>query len=344
MYCGKPKTVKMTQSEFNEILKRYHQDRCTPAEVKLVEAWLDAVEKDTPAPDLKTTASASDMWRGVERRIGKAGQRAWSYRPIVRVAASVTVLALSLFLVLTFVKPDQLKQYIISGDDQMITFTNTGNKVEKIDLSDGSFVLVHPASEVHYPRVFSGDTREVSLSGEAFFEIAKDPEHPFLVHANEVTTRVLGTSFTIKAYKEQKEVVVAVKTGKVSVFSGADAYKQAHQARAEVILTPNQQVVYNREEGRVTRQLVEHPDIIQANASRELVYTNAPVTQVFNALEEMYGVDIQYDEKALSGCTITTEMTDEGLFERMDLICHVLSARYKVEDTIIVLEAEGCAR
>lgn len=332
----------MTQSEFNEILKRYHQDRCTPAELELVEAWLDAIEKDNPAPDLKM-ASASDVWRGVEKRIGETAPRKLSYWPIAKVAASVAVLALSLFLVLTFVKPDQLKHYILSGDDQMISFINTGESVEKINLSDGSFVLVHPASEIQYPKVFSGDTREVSLSGEAFFQIAKDPKHPFLVYANEVTTRVLGTSFTIKAYKEQKEVVVAVKTGKVSVFSGAAAYKQAHEAKAEVILTPNQQVVYNREEGKVTRKLVEHPDILQANASRELIYTNAPVNEVFSALEEMYGVDIQYDEQALSGCTITTEMTDEGLFERMDLICHVLSARYKVEDTTIVLEAKGCS-
>lgn len=335
------KNRKMTQGEFNDLLKRYHNDRCTPAEREYVESWLNAIEKhgaDTPSVN---KASASEMWQGVEKRIAEK-ERRLVYWPLAKIAASVAVLALSLFLVFTYTDPGSLMQQITSADGGMITYTNTGKETQTISLSDGSFVRVHPASELRYPKVFGGATREVYLSGEAFFDIAKDPQHAFLVYANEVTTRVLGTSFTVKAYKEQKEVIVAVQTGRVSVFSGSTEY-QAQQAGSAVILTPNQQVVYNREERKVTRKLVETPGIIAPVPSMELTYNNEPVIRVFDALEKMYGIDIQYDEKALAACTITTDMTDEGLFERMELICHVLNARYKVEDTTIVVEAEGCS-
>jgi ferric-dicitrate binding protein FerR (iron transport regulator) len=223
----------------------------------------------------------------------------------------------------------------------MITYTNTGTETQKIGFSDGSFVLVHPNSEVRYPEAFAGAVRAVHLSGEAFFEVAKDAEHPFIVYANEVTTKVLGTSFSIRAYKGQKEIVVAVKTGRVSVLSPGTPSKTIE---SEVILTPNQQVTYNRTEGRVTKHLVENPDIIVPIPSRELLYRDEPVTHVFEALEKMYGVDIRFDETALSGCTITTEMTDEKLFERMDVICHVLGGHYTVEDAVIVVDAKGCSK
>jgi transmembrane sensor len=330
----------MTRSEFNDLLKRYRNDRCTPAEREFVESWLNAIEKDAAdVSDINVhSISASEMWQGVEKRIADKAHKSISW-PLAKVAASVAVLALSLFLVFTYVKPGGLLPQTASADGDLVTYTNSEKAEQTIGLSDGSFVRVGPASEIRYPKVFSGATREVYLSGEAFFDIAKDPQHPFLVYANEVTTRVLGTSFTIRAHKEQKEVIVTVKTGRVSVFSGPST----QQAGAEVILTPNQQVVYNREEGKVTRKLVENPGIIAPVPSMELTYSNEPVSKVFEALERMYGIDIQYDEKALSGCTITTEMTDEGLFERMELICHVLSARYRVEDTIIVVEAKGCS-
>jgi transmembrane sensor len=329
----------MTRIEFDEILQRYHHDQCTPEEKALVETWLNAIEKDAPSmPGGKEHfALAEKMWAGVEQKVERRRFTAW---PLVRVAASVALLALSLFMVFTYVK-QKGSQHVAGGNERMITYTNTGMETQKISFSDGSFVLVHPNSEVRYPEVFVGAIRAVHLSGEAFFEVAKDAKHPFMVYANEVTTKVLGTSFSIKAYKGQKEIVVAVKTGRVSVLSpGASS----ETIESEVILTPNQQVTYNRTEGKVTKHLVENPDIIVPNPSRELLYRDEPVIHVFEALEKMYGVDIRYDERALAGCTITTEMTDEKLFDRMDLICHVLGGHYTVEDAVIIVDAKGCTK
>jgi len=75
-----------------------------------------------------------------------------------------------------------------------------------------------PKSKITYPENFENDRRLVILSGEATFDISKDPTKPFLVMANEVTTKVLGTRFNVKAFEEMKDVVVSVQEGKVSVF------------------------------------------------------------------------------------------------------------------------------
>ena len=87
-------------------------------------------------------------------------------------------------------------------------------------LHDGSTVILEPGGEVRYNEKFL-NTREVYLSGDAFFEVTKDASRPFLVYANEITTKVLGTSFRIKAKQGEKEIVVAVKTGKVSVMANS---------------------------------------------------------------------------------------------------------------------------
>ena len=87
-------------------------------------------------------------------------------------------------------------------------------------LQDGSTVILEPGGEFRYNEKFL-NPREVYLSGDAFFEVTKDASRPFLVYANEITTKVLGTSFRIKANQGEKEIVVAVKTGKVSVMANS---------------------------------------------------------------------------------------------------------------------------
>ena len=115
---------------------------------------------------------------------------------------------------------------------------------QKVTLQDGSIVTLEPGSEVRYTQKFMNH-REIFLSGDAFFEVTKDPNHPFFVYANEITTKVLGTSFRVKAKQGEKEIVVAVKTGKVSVFAKSidDVLNKNGQ---EITLTPNQQVIYKR--------------------------------------------------------------------------------------------------
>lgn len=214
---------------------------------------------------------------------------------------------------------------------------NTSAGVRRIELPDHSVVLLRPASKLSYGATFDGDKREVYLSGEAFFEVTKNPEKPFLVYANYVVTRVIGTSFTIRAFPE-KNVVVSVRTGKVTVFS-----RKEKGASQEMILTPNQEAVFTSAEEEVIRKLVPKPlQVGTPDRFPDFRFDETPLSTVFSTLESAYGIRITYDPEVLKHCNLTSDLSGESLFQQLDLICEAVHARYELTDGQIVVYGRGC--
>ena len=118
---------------------------------------------------------------------------------------------------------------------------NTKGTKSTIQLADGSKVWLNADSKIQYPLTFEGNTREIYLDGEAFFEVAKNPQKPFIIHLANGTVRVLGTSFNIRAYNNEKVVETSVTTGKVAFIP---KYKNARKKQDTVFLTPNNKVRY----------------------------------------------------------------------------------------------------
>lgn len=248
------------------------------------------------------------------------------------------------------VKPTMYEQLVTAQTIQTIEKINNSNEPLVVSLSDGSTITLQPKSRLSFPESFASEKREVFLSGEAFFEIAKNPQKPFLVYANELVTKVLGTSFSIKAFEQGKDIVVKVFTGKVSVLSGKEINQQINQPFNQnegVILTPNQMVVFDRGPERLTKTLVENPQVLQPHnetvqESNSFNFENTPVTQVFENLEKSYGVKIVYDGEVLKKCTITAPLENESLYEKLNLICKVIRASYEVVDAQIIISSKGC--
>lgn len=259
-------------------------------------------------------------------------------------AASLLILSVVGFLLyFQSAKDIQKPEVLAVAPSPFTTSVNNGLATKTIVLADGSTIVLEPGSEVRYAKDFQND-REVFLTGEAFFTVTKDPSHPFMVYANEVTTKVLGTSFRIKANKEEKEIVVAVKTGKVSVFAKTGTNKFQQTDTQEITLTPNQQAIYKRSEHVVVKKVVEKPEVIAQRATISNNYFNARVILILKALSESYGVDIQYNQEALANCTLTSDIIEsEGLYDQLDIICSALGGTYTLEnDASIVIEANGC--
>src|SRR5690606_15603883 len=175
------------------------------------------------------------------------------------------------------------------------------------------------------------------LYGEAFFKVKRDTLHPFIVYSGVVVTKVLGTSFTIKAYQND-DITVAVQSGKVAVYKVEN--NQIHTLKnEEVILIHNQQAVYNNN-AEIVKQLVPAPIIVLPEPTLfEMEYDGAPVVKIFNVLEENYGIDIVFDESTLQNCNLTTSMSDEGLYERIKIICEAIGAGYEIEETSIIIHS-----
>lgn len=223
---------------------------------------------------------------------------------------------------------------------------NTSDHAVNVLLSDGSLVTLRPKSRLSYPKQFDKSHRTVYLNGEAFFDVVRNPAKPFLIYANQTVTKVLGTSFLVRAFEYEKAVVVTVSTGRVSVYTQQD-FEKAQQSGLRriqgVILVPNQQMTYNLEDNRLMKALVEKPKaVIPETVGHEQVFEDTPVAKVFSALEKTYGVNLLFREKDMSGCLVNLTFSNENLLERLDVVCQTIGASYEVLEGQIVITSKGC--
>lgn len=224
---------------------------------------------------------------------------------------------------------------------------NLSDKPKLVQLHDGSSVLLQPKSQITFPSTFTKSKREVFLTGEAFFEVAKNPEQPFYVYAGPLATKVLGTSFKVSAFANETEVKVVVKTGKVSVFPmTAESVSKQHLDESKLegmILTPNQQIVFGTDNLKLTRSLISDPKVLELPIqTQSFVFKGTPVKEVFETLEKSYGVKIVFDPEIMSNCYLTASLSDEPLFEKLNLICKTIGAQYQQMDANIIIESKGC--
>ncbi|GAB3914537.1 hypothetical protein GCM10028803_60150 [Larkinella knui] len=228
----------------------------------------------------------------------------------------------------------------------LLEVTNTTSTSRLINLPDGSTIALKPKGRISYPDGFPGTIREVYLVGEAFFEVHKDPAKPFYVYANGLVTKVLGTSFSVQTFETNRQVKVMVRTGKVSVFAGNQAtvtQQKEDYKLGGIVLTPNQQIVFSPTDTRIIKSLVAQPALLEKPAQKQpFSFKRTPIAEVFATLEKAYGIRIVFDEEVMKACYLTASLEDEPLFEKLDLICNTINARYEQLDAHIIINSKGC--
>lgn len=175
----------------------------------------------------------------------------------------------------------------------------TGKQVF-LTLSDGSTIRLSPGSSLKYPLAFAGKERRVHLEGEAFFEITKNPEKPFIVEAAHLTTRVLGTSFQVVAFKNQALTSVTVVTGKVAVSRN----RSGHQPELMASLSPDQRVLLNWEEDSMKVTTIS-PAQTAAIKDGKLVFDNNSLKEVAEKLQIQYGIAVHLANDEVASRRIT---------------------------------------
>lgn len=159
----------------------------------------------------------------------------------------------------------------------------------KVRLEDGTLVWLNAASSIRYPTKFTGSTRTVQVTGEAYFEIAKDAEHPFIVEVNDFTAiEVLGTHFNVNAYTDQDHIYTTLLQGAVAVTAGAEKRR----------LSPGQQAIVNHQPNSPVN--VQAADTIRAVAWKngEFDFNDAKLSDVMRQLSKWYDVTITYEPGA----------------------------------------------
>lgn len=337
----------MTEAEFYLLLQRYLEGRATPDEQARVAQWYDQLHQTDarrPAPPARQ-AVENAIWQRLRLPAAAPAphvrqlQPRWRRAP-VRWAAAAGLLALVLGGLLPYARHWQAAPAPTAAS--WTRYYNTTRQAQLLRLPDATRVTLHPGSRLRYAAGLAGARREVYLDGEAFFQVHKDPAHPFLVFTKQLVTTVLGTSFNVQAYPGSAQALVAVREGKVAVQPREAVQLDAtptHPAKAGVLLLPNQQVVYSVASHHLRKALVARPTVLVPQAFE---FEERPVTEVLAALEKAYGVAILYDRQKLAGCTVSITFYNESLFEKLGLLCKSLGASYTLADTQVTIHSRGC--
>ncbi|HTN09170.1 FecR family protein [Agriterribacter sp.] len=218
---------------------------------------------------------------------------------------------------------------------ELLVSTTTGER-KNIQLADGTQVWLSPSSKIEYPASFRGGLREIKLSGEAFFEVAHDADHPFIIHSGNIETKVLGTSFNIQAYDNQEEIAVMVVTGSVNV-ANTDKIEN-------VELIANQRAVFHRNTTELVKEntnAVDAPNMLKRKEGM-FVYKNERLQKLIDDLQEYFGIGIQVDQ-TIKECKVTANfyITDD-LRDILEPIAIMVNGNFHKSNNEFVIEGKGC--
>ena len=260
----------------------------------------------------------SMAWSGLERRLDESA-KVLSLQPesprgvfagrLLKVAASLLI-ALSLGIAGYYLgfRNHQPSVYteVRSGQRQVL---------DQVVLPDGTVVTLNSQSKLTYPREFSGNSREVSVSGEAFFDVVPDAARPFIITAGDARIRVLGTSFNVLAYPGDTLVEVVVESGKVQVTSSGSETQVADN----LLLDPGEKGTYLSRDGSLFKRVNTDPNV-SAWRTHRFEFNETPLAEVVQLLEKVYFVEVSLSDPSIGNLMLTASFDQQPVEFILDVI------------------------
>ena len=196
----------------------------------------------------------------------------------------------------------------------MQTISSRQGMVSRLLLADGTRVWLNSGSELQFPNRFLGDFREVKLKGEAYFEVVKNKNQPFRVNANELNVEVLGTSFDVANYKEEKRAEVILVEGKVSLVA-----KEGDKITGGGTLLPGQRGVYCVE---TRKMLTEEVSVDKYIAWRDgnLIFRDDKMEEVVKRMSRWFNVEIFINDPEIKSYIYKATFRNENLLQVLNLL------------------------
>ncbi|TDO03434.1 FecR family protein [Sunxiuqinia elliptica] len=280
--------------EIEEIKSRYIRGEATEREAKILLEWLEKNPEERTAyyqeKDIwdsyafvnnSQNYSSEEELLKLKRRIRFNPKKSFSMPGPLKVAALLLLAFLSGWLV-QFLIANQGTSDVVAEMREVVV---PNGQIHQLFLADGSRIWLNSGSKIDVPSFFTGNDRKVSLEGEAFFEIAKDPEHPFKVEVKGQTIEVLGTSFNVRAYPDADVVQTTLHTGKIKL----------HTSREVLNLLPGEQTNVHINTGKIQVKNVNPVNYYSWRDGRYELKDEC-LTDVFRLVERWYDVSITYDE------------------------------------------------
>ena len=322
----------MKEDEFLRLLDRYVKGECTPEEKQYFDTFFNAAQKDkdwTAWDDSQRERVKSEIRQSLDKAIDKDERRISMLPLVFRIAASVALLiAAGAVTYLLFIQRQQVN---------FMTETTGSGQRTTVTLSDGSVVRLNAGSQLTFPQNFSGDRREVTLRGEAFFDVTKDPAKPFIIHTPTLTTAVLGTSFNIRAYDNEDKAEVTVKTGRVKVSHAAG------RDTSSIVLVPNEQAYFDSTTAMLEKRSVAYTEFLSWT-SDILLLDHTPMREVMHTLERWYNVRISVQTEAIGDCPISGKYKNDRLLNILEGLRFAQGIDYRfIKDNEILITGTSCA-
>lgn len=310
----------MQKDEFIQLAKAYAQNKSSWGEKRVVEEFFKQLQDNGQIIPLNLTEEKKDfLLKRIASKINKPKNRLFHlYSRALKIAAIAITLMGIAFLTNYPINNGNISQVAAKGEKKTIL------------LPDGSQVILNSNSRISYSKNFK-NKRELELTGEAYFEVKSNPEKPFLVETEKIKTRVLGTSFNIKAYKNS-QTRVSVNTGKVEV--------ELKEISEKIILIKNQQLsLINDTEPLLTK--VNSEDFI-AWTKNTIVLQNTSLGETAKILENWYDIEISFTDKELREQKISGKFKDEKLINILKSIAIVkqLEIEFLTEKQILIREKQ----
>ncbi|MFA9214756.1 MAG: FecR family protein [Candidatus Methylacidiphilales bacterium] len=319
----------MKENEIIEIIAKFFANEASNLEKEALTAWRKSDEKNEiyfkefekiwdNSIDGSEAIDTNGAWENVAPKLTTKA-------PIIRLNFLAKIAAAFIF-VLGF---SILISRVYFNESQLVAFTSNTDK-QQINLPDGSAVWLNSHSKLTYQE--ADNERKLTLNGEAFFEVVKNPSKPFIIKSKNAVTKVLGTSFNLIAFDSSSSVKLSVSTGKVNFKS--------NKTNANQILTALESAVIDEKGNNNKLSQFDINEIIWKE--NKLVFNNLPLNEALADIAHYYGVQISTDNELLNNCHITSQFENATLVNVLDNVSKILSITYTKKNNQIVFSGKGC--
>lgn len=331
----------MEKKNIIEIIRKYLANRFSPETEERVQRWIisdkDKEEKEKASQEfwneLNVEADPNITYAALERvnlRIGynkehldniasyqKFSRFTFRFTRVAAVIVPLLIIAGGIFYYLPHF-----------SDNNLIEISAAYGEQKHILLPDSSEIWLNAGSSISYPKAFSKDKRLVNLNGEAYFSIRRNVQKPFIVETQQLSVKVLGTRFNVKAYPNDEQVTTTLTSGKVEVNTSS------HRSQR---LKPNEQLIYNKHTSGISISEVNATDT-ESWITGQLVFINANFEEIFRTLERRYDIIIDNKVKMPASKRYTVKFREgESIDEVMDILADIIGFDYQQDGNKIVI-------
>jgi len=335
--------MKTNDIKYWDLIAKYFANECTDNEIKKLDQWIEqSAEHKNIFNQLKTDqelinrnramerVNVDSAWNQLKSRIEAEGHveqeekknKTISLNRILKYAAMIVIVA-GLGFLFSKIYQDNWGYYSIAE------YTAENEVSNEIILPDGTKVYLNENSSLKFPDEFDRTSRKVKLNGEAFFDVAKNKEKPFIIDAQKAEIRVLGTSFNVRTnVDDDVDVEVYVETGKVEIF-------QKKLVPGNIIVEPGNVGIVTKSE--IKKQENTNPNIM-AWKTKDIVFREDRLRNVFNTLGRVYHVNIYTDNEEILNYRLTSTFKNQDIESVIEVICVTFNLKvdYKNNEIRIV--------